>query len=224
MKAGEKRVLGITLAAGIGVLLLTAYLENQHQQHAALVDKPPEVKTTLTPSARGLDARVIPHGLIPESLPDPESRGATLLTLYCTQCHELPTPLMHAAGEWPAIIDRMQYHMESRHSGMLTHIIMPPQKDWQTLRDYLAAQAQIPLDESRYADLGEADGQRFQATCSQCHDAPSPAQHNAREWPRVVLRMKAYMQKAGKEVPDLPATEQIVNYLQRHGRRDDTPT
>ncbi len=220
MKSGEKKALWLTLAAGVGVLGLTVYLEAQHQQHEARLDKTPEVNTTLVPSTRGLDARVIPSGLNPAAMPDPDSRGATLLTLYCAQCHELPTPLMHSASEWPAIIDRMQYHIKSRHSGMLTHTIMPPQKDWQILRSYMQEYAQISLEGDKYTDLNEPAGQAFQSTCSQCHDAPSPEQHNAREWPRVVLRMKGHMQKAGKAVPDLESTGQIVNYLQKHSREE----
>lgn len=218
MKSGEKNALWLTLAAGVVIVGLTVYLETQHQQHEALLDQPPTITSSLIPSARGLDTRVIPKGLSPAEMPDPDSRGATLLTLYCTQCHDLPTPLMHAAAEWPVIIDRMQYHIESRHSGMLAHVIMPPEKDWQILRSYMRDNAQIPLDGEKYADLNEPMGQMFQSTCSQCHESPSPEQHNAREWPRVVLRMKGHMQRAGKDVPDLKSTEQIVNYLQRHSR------
>ena len=219
MKGGEKRALLAVLAGGIGVLALTVYLESQYQQREGRIDRVHAEKGRAAapqPSKKGLDTRVIPKGLNPRDLPDANSHGATLLTLYCVQCHDLPTPLMHTAGEWPAVIDRMQRHMASHHSGMLAHVIMPSQKDWRALRDYMLANAQIPLDRSRFADLDSEAGQAFVTTCSQCHAAPSPTQHTAREWPRVVLRMKAHMRNAGKQVPDVKATERVVDYLQRH--------
>ena len=30
----------------------------------------------------------------------------------CNQCHELPDPAGHRAGEWPAIVERMQLNMQ----------------------------------------------------------------------------------------------------------------
>ncbi len=219
MKSGEKRALWAVLAGGIGILALTVYLESNYQAREARIDRAHAVKAgAAEPSPAGLDARVIPKGLNPLDLPDADGRGATLLTLYCVQCHDLPTPLMHSAAEWPAIIDRMQRHMGSRSTGMLAHVIMPAEKDWQQLRDYMSEFAQTPLDSRRYDDLDSPAGQTFQAICSQCHATPSPAQHTVREWPRVVLRMKAHMRNAGKQVPDAETTQQLVGYLQKHGK------
>ncbi|MHB8173835.1 MAG: hypothetical protein ACYDFU_05185 [Nitrospirota bacterium] len=50
---------------------------------------------------------MLPPGITSESLPDPDSRGAKLLGRYCTQCHNLPNPAMHTAGEWLRVADRM---------------------------------------------------------------------------------------------------------------------
>lgn len=219
MKSGERRALLAVLAGGIGILVLTVYLESQYQQREGKIDRVHAQKSqTITPGAspKGLDARVIPKGLDPQGLPDADSHGATLLTLYCVQCHDLPTPLMHTAEEWPAVIDRMQKHMASHHSGMLAHVIMPSRKDWQSLRSYMVDNAQVPLDRDRYADLDSPQGRSFESVCSQCHAAPMPTQHTAHEWPRVVLRMKSHMKNAGKAVPDVRTTEQIVDFLQRH--------
>ncbi len=221
MKSGEKRALLAVLGGGIGILALTVYLESQYQQREGRIDRiHAERSKTVAPkpSPTGLDTRVIPKGLNPLDLPDADGHGATLLTLYCVQCHDLPTPLMHSAGEWPAIIDRMQGHMASHHGGMLAHVIMPSQKDWQTLRGYMTDNAQIPLDRSQYTDLDSPEGQTFQTLCSQCHATPAPSQHTAREWPRIVLRMKAHMRNAGKDVPDAETTQQVVSYLQKHSK------
>ena len=219
MKSGEKRALWAVLAGGVGILALTVYLESNYQQREARIDRTHAVKdSAVEPSPTGLDARVIPKGLNPLDLPDADGRGATLLTLYCVQCHDLPTPLMHSAGEWPAILDRMQRHMGSRSTGMLAHVIMLAEKDWRELREYLNEFAQTALDSSRFDDLDSPAGQTFQSLCSQCHATPSPSRHTAREWPRVVLRMKVHMRNAGKDVPNEEATQQVVNYLQKHGK------
>ena len=45
----------------------------------------------------------LPPGIKPEALPDPGSPGAKFLNSYCTQCHNLPSPLMHTAEEWPVV-------------------------------------------------------------------------------------------------------------------------
>ena len=218
MKKGEKRVLWAVLVAGIGVLALTTWLEMQYQAR-----NPMEVATTLanedlrTTRVSGPGAAIIPRGLNPDDLPDPDGRGATLLTLYGVQCHDLPTPLMHSAEEWELVIQRMRERMQARRGGMLRRVIMPPEKDWLTLDAYLKAFAQKPLDASQLqADLETPAGQAFQATCSRCHAAPDPAQHSVREWPRVVLRMKYNMQAAGLSVPDAETTEQIITFLQGH--------
>lgn len=221
MKSGEKRALWAVLAGGVGILALTVYLESNYQQREARIDRAHTMKdSAIKPSPTGLDARVIPKGFNPQDLPDADGRGATLLTLYCVQCHDLPTPLMHSAGEWPAIIDRMQHHMASRSTGMLAHVIMPAEKDWQQLRSYMASNAQSPLDRSQFDDLDSPEGLAFQTTCSQCHAAPAPSQHTAREWPRTVLRMKTHMKNAGKSVPDAETTQQVVSYLQKHSKTE----
>jgi len=223
MKSGEKHALLAVLGGGIGILVLTVYLESQYQKRGEQIDRIHAEKSKIAPpkpSPTGLDTRVIPKGLNPLDLPDANDHGATLLTLYCVQCHDLPTPLMHSAGEWPIIIDRMQEHMTSYHGGMLAHVIMPSQKDWQELRGYMTDNAQMPLDRSRYTDLDSPEGQAFQTTCSPCHATPEPSQHTAHEWPRIVLRMKTYMRNTGKSVPDAEITQQVVGYLQKHSKME----
>jgi hypothetical protein len=50
---------------------------------------------------------ILPPGLKPEDLPDPESPGAKLTTTFCTQCHNLPSPRMQSAEDWPRVAGRM---------------------------------------------------------------------------------------------------------------------
>lgn len=53
-----------------------------------------------------------PTGSGPGALPDADQPGARLLTGYCTQCHGLPHPGLHAEGEWPAVAGRMYQRMQ----------------------------------------------------------------------------------------------------------------
>ena len=219
MKSGEKLVVKWVLGAMLAIVGLTTYLELQHRGN-----HPPVTTTTNsdTHSPNQQSAKVpvaaIPKGMIPEDLPDANARGATVLTLYCTQCHDLPTPYMHTANEWPAILQRMSKHTQDirRGSGMMTHIMMPPEKDWNILQAYLTEHALTPIVSADYADLGSVEGQSFLRLCSQCHAAPSPASHSRKQWPRIVLRMKSNMKAAHLETPDQTTLSRIIDYLQLH--------
>jgi hypothetical protein len=50
---------------------------------------------------------ILPPGTTPERLPDPDNPGAKLLSHYCSQCHNLPSPTMHTALEWQSVLTRM---------------------------------------------------------------------------------------------------------------------
>lgn len=200
----------------------TIYLEWEYQKTSPLLQlsrNEKESKHSQDNFAKlSLQTGIIPKGMSPNDLPDAENRGATLLTLYCTQCHDLPVPVMHSSTEWPGILARMQSYLQISKKDMLRHIILPPKKDWLTLEDYLVNNAQVALDPLRYDDINTALGQAFVSTCSQCHTAPSPESHTKKEWPRVVLRMKANMLAA-----DLPAPEQatllnVIDFLQNHSK------
>lgn len=221
MKSGEKLVFKWVLAAILAIAALTTYLEIQHRGN-----HPPASATTKTdthsPNQQADKAPVaaIPKGMIPEDLPDANARGATVLTLYCTQCHDLPTPYMHTANEWPAILQRMSRHTQDirRGSGMMTHIMMPPEKDWKILQTYLSEHALTPIVVANYDDLDTAGGRSFLHMCSQCHEAPSPASHSRKQWPRIVLRMKSNMQAAHLDPPDQSTLTGIIDYLQLHSK------
>src|ERR1041385_1855977 len=53
-----------------------------------------------------------PPGFAASDLPDPSSLGATLVASYCTQCHNMPTPQMHSATDWPSVARRMWLRMD----------------------------------------------------------------------------------------------------------------
>lgn len=218
MKRGEKKavlLVGITFTA---IVAITVYLEAQHQASQIVSTSTvsseansEQIRTSTTPV-------LIPKGMNPNELPDAESRGARMLALYCAQCHDLPTPAMHTANEWQEVVNRMKKIMLSRRGGMLSRLITPPEKDWEILNNYLATHAQIPLDANNTSDLNTASGKAFQETCSQCHGAPSPGSHTSNEWPRVVLRMKSHIIRAGKKLPSQNSLMQIIEYLQAHGK------
>ena len=54
----------------------------------------------------------MPKGADPMQLPDPQSTGAKLINHYCTQCHGLPTPILHSRIGWPPVVNRMGIRME----------------------------------------------------------------------------------------------------------------
>ncbi len=217
MKKGEKHAFQAILVAFVGVIIFTVYYEILYQQREE--EKQTEAATADEKAAlqKNPGVWVIPKGLNPEALPDPNSRGATMLTLYCVQCHDLPSPSMHTAQEWQAVVDRMEQEMMRRRGGVLIRVMMPPKKDWGILRSYLAQNAQQPLDKSQYADLDTPAGRAFEATCSQCHAAPDPAQHSPNEWARVVLRMKNNITAAGRPIPDDATMDMITEFLKTHG-------
>ncbi len=218
MKTGEKRALLTVLLVFMGVVGFTIYMEMrstslERSKHlTGLMQDPPGTVVA------GSGTAVIPTGMNPNDLPNAEQRGATVLTLYCVQCHDLPTPLMHSAAEWKLVLDRMEQRMRARRGGMLTKIMMPPEKDWAILRDYMTANAQKVLAEDQLTDLHTKAGMAFKSTCSFCHALPDPQSHTANEWPRIVLRMQNNIRTARKTPPDSQTTELVVSYLQQHSR------
>jgi mono/diheme cytochrome c family protein len=167
---------------------------------------------------------LVPPGVLnPEDLPDPKSNGAQILVYYCTQCHNLPSPSMHTAEEWPAVADRMFLRM-SRMSGrggmgMMMDVDMPSMEEQQEIVDYLKAHSlksisphELPSPESQGAML-------FKDRCSQCHGLPDPGRYTPKEWPTIVERMRGYTQSMGKKVITENEEKQIVGYLSRFTRK-----
>ena len=55
----------------------------------------------------------MPRGGSPAMLPQPQSPGAQLVGAYCTQCHGVPSPGLHAPEEWEGVASRMYRRMLS---------------------------------------------------------------------------------------------------------------
>lgn len=164
---------------------------------------------------------VVPSTITPDELPDPQGRGAGLLTAYCTQCHALPSPRMHSAGEWPVVVARMMMRMRmmSRMPMMAGDISAPTADEEAALLDYLKAHG---LREASPAMIGRsqaAGAQTFASVCSRCHALPDPAQHTPDEWSGVVERMQRNKQEMGKPPMTQDEQREIVDFLRRAAHR-----
>jgi mono/diheme cytochrome c family protein len=170
----------------------------------------------------------LPPGIKPESLPEADSANARLFTHYCSQCHNLPSPAMHAAEEWPGIearmFERMQRmaRMKGRMDGMMRRGMMtiqaPSEEEISVIISYLQQHALKPASPET---LGPPDTQGlalFRNICSQCHALPDPQLHTADEWPDIVERMRGNMQAMEKPVITEVQKEQIASYLSQHAR------
>lgn len=215
MKQGEKIAIWGALGIVAALLGLTVVLEIGYQGDSGKA-RIAQAVSSGDPAMTALLSNM-PADLAAAELPDPDSEGARLLTIYCVQCHGLPTPAMHTNQEWAQVLARMENYMRERQGSMLLRVIMPPKEDHDRMLDYLNSHAVIPLDRERFTDLSSAAGAAFTETCSQCHGAPDPAQHSADQWPLVVARMQSNMITAGKTTPDEHTLQLIIEYLQRHG-------
>ena len=140
---------------------------------------------------------------------------------------------MHTAERWKPIVERMVWRMQGKGNlgevmkEMMADIRAPSSGEITLLTGYLQAHGQKEIDPGHPA-LKTTAGQMFYLACSQCHAAPDPRQHTAREWRSVVDRMKGHMAWANvvvgaaelRTVPELK-TDEIVRLLQRYARADE---
>ncbi len=180
-------------------------------------------------SAMGLQ---MPPAIQAADLPDPDSRGAHLVSRYCSQCHGIPSPKSHSAADWTPLFRRMIQRMAHSSmmgsgSGMMTRAMpmgmhsarAPSQEEADMMLSYLQAHG---LEAVAAGDLPEAstsEAQLFASTCARCHALPAPTQHSASEWPDVVVRMRQHMRILQVvEITDAQGAS-IVAYLQRTARQ-----
>jgi cytochrome c5 len=179
---------------------------------------------------------VVPSGIEPGDLPDSSSEGAKLVVKYCAQCHDLPSPLMHTANEWPGITERMFNRMSmcSRMSGTgmmgkmggmemggmmgMMNIAAPSAKEQGVIVAYMKAHSLKSIGPGMLPSPGSKGAMLFAATCTQCHALPDPRQHSAQEWPGVVARMQRNMASMGKTVPDASTLRLITEFLEAASR------
>lgn len=177
---------------------------------------------------QGMMSGRLPPGIKPGDLPEPASSGAKALVRYCIQCHNLPSPAMHSAEEWPAVEARMFSRMEmmagmrGKMGGMMmreTIDIQAPSKEEEvTILAYLQQHALHPAPLEKPGTPDTPGFRLFRQTCSQCHALPDPRLHTAEEWFGVVDRMRKNMEIMGKPTITDQERERIVSYLNQNAR------
>lgn len=161
----------------------------------------------------------IPGGLTADTLPDARNTGARLYAAYCSQCHSLPSPRMHAKTDWPKHFEKMMDHVKLL-AVTAPDIRMPADRDKQEIVSYLQSNGFIGLAE--YGSLlTEPEGFNIAWYCSACHAVPDPIQFPAKgatqlsvkEWHLVVDRMNDYRKQQGREEMSVSDRKLIVDFL-----------
>ena len=89
------------------------------------------------PMEPGMMWKPMPGAGAAKPLPEPGSRGATLVATYCTQCHATPSPTLHTAAEWAGVTNRMHVHMSDGLPGIKT----PSEEEMRILLAYMQRHA-----------------------------------------------------------------------------------
>jgi cytochrome c5 len=188
--------------------------------------KPAQEATDVAATAAGLSqsdqlllaaAKVAlpPSGIAPGDLPDPQSQGAQVLVMYCSQCHALPVPTAHSATDWPSVARRMWLRMDFLPASLGVRV--PTAADRYTVLTYLTTNALKISGSVLPAGRGRDE---FATVCSQCHALPDPRVHSAQDWPTVYARMERNMERMQVKPPGGTVGTDILVYLQTvAGRR-----
>ncbi len=141
-------------------------------------------------------------------LPDPSSTEAQLLVKYCGQCHGIPAPSMHSAGDWPSVARRMWLRME-RLPDSLT-MLVPEVGERVALLNYVmdnalqVSGASLPPGQGRH---------EYAQICSRCHALPDPSVHSPQDWPAVFMRMERNMERMNVTPATPQEATRILLYL-----------
>jgi nitrate/TMAO reductase-like tetraheme cytochrome c subunit len=179
--------------------------------------------------------RIVPPYLTPQTLPEPQSRGAKLTAQYCVQCHYVAAPAMHHAEKWPAVISRMAPRMHGKgNMGALMKDLMadmqaPTEEELRVMVAYHQKHAKKAIAPSAAPEPATRVGEAFVQACSQCHALPDPRAYRKEQWPAIVRRMDDNMgwmnrvigsKPNGRSDPREPQyrTDEIIAYLQRHAK------
>jgi cytochrome c5 len=160
---------------------------------------------------------LLPPGTEPGDLPDPDGRGAKLVVRYCWQCHNLPSPSMHSAAEWPAIANRMYLRID-RMLGMMG-IEGPSREDRAAIIAYLETYALKSVSAAALPAEPASGAPLFRKYCAQCHALPDPKSHSAAEWDAVVERMQGHLMRTNKKVMTLEEEKLIEAFLAANARK-----
>ena len=159
-------------------------------------------------------AALPPPGLTAADLPDPQSEGAQAMGQFCTACHNLPAPTIHAATDWPGVLRRMWLRMELLPAGLVVPV--PSEQQRQAILNYALAHALQVSGASLPEGAGRAT---FSRMCSRCHALPDPRQHSTADWPAVVMRMEQRMDQLKVDRPAQGQVSELILYLQEASRR-----
>jgi len=162
---------------------------------------------------------VIPFGLTADKLPDSQSKSAALYAKYCSQCHNLPSPRMHSADEWPLRFEKMMDHARLMAgtsarlmAGASPAVKMPTFTEKEEIASYLGKNGFIELPANSPL-LGEPQAFNVLWFCSVCHAVPDPDQFPADEWSKIVDRMNGYRKKQGRDEMSNADRKAIINFL-----------
>lgn len=142
-------------------------------------------------------------------LPDPNSPGAKLVGSYCGQCHNVPSPQMHSATDWPSIARRMWLRMELLPPSL--GVKVPSMAERFALLDYLTGNALRVSGATLPAGPGR---EAFAQVCSRCHALPDPRVHSRADWPTVFARMEQNMVRMQVPPPSREQSTDLLLYLQ----------
>ncbi len=150
-----------------------------------------------------------PPGITAADLPDPNSTGARLIVTYCGQCHNVPSPQMHSATDWPSVARRMWLRMELLTPSL--GVKVPSLAERFALLDYMTANALRVSGATLPAGPGR---EAFAQVCSRCHALPDPRVHSRADWPTVFARMEQNMARMQVPPPSREQATDLLLYLQ----------
>lgn len=155
---------------------------------------------------------IIPKGISEkEQIPEPESKGGSLFIIYCSQCHNLPNPVMYSRDEWSMVFERMLEHARSIGATM-KGIELPTGRGKEEIITYLRRNGlkALPRDDP---SLKRPDAFQFVWFCSTCHAPPNPTFHTPEEWKKVIKKMNANRKRFGRPMMTKTEMEEVLNFL-----------
>lgn len=128
---------------------MSGHMQAMRAQMAAIsAEKDPEKRQALMrehhdamyrdmQAMRGMGWMWAPQG----TLPDAGSKGAKLVSTYCSQCHAPPSPSLHTGKEWAELTPRMRAHIKLARSGTGTGVKEPTVAEMDAILKYLGEHA-----------------------------------------------------------------------------------
>jgi hypothetical protein len=157
---------------------------------------------------------IFPEGLERgEMMPEPESMGGSLFKKYCSQCHNMPNPVMLSGSEWPLAFERMVRHARAIGAAY-EGIALPTEQEKREIIIYLQRNGLKALPEDD-PSLKETEAIQFLWFCSTCHALPDPALHTSDEWKKVVEKMNENRTGSGRPPMSKKAIEKVLEFLSK---------